>query len=353
MNQMQTPSLLARIGFCAALLVAARLGADTVEIANGAKLVGKITKIHNGVITLETDYAGELSIKQVLVTKITTDHPVAVRYADGTGQIGVISAPKPDKVHVDGSNKSTDVPVGNIAAIWSAGEEDPDVVALRRKWNYELDLDVNGQSGTQTGLSTALGYKAALVGPLDTFKYYANYLRQETAGSVSADQAKAGVDYSDLFTARTSWYVRDEFGFDRINGIDFYDVAAGGLGYDLIKETNQTLTGRAGLSYRYDEYTPGTPSLSSLGADFELEYTLKMKNAQLHDKIALVPAFQDLNDYIITHELSYDVPIAKSHWKLSMGVSNDYNNRPVDGVDRLETLYFTRLVLAWGEGLPK
>jgi putative salt-induced outer membrane protein YdiY len=353
MKQKTMTSVLARLGFCAALLVGARLCADTVEVANGTKLIGKITKIHGGVITLETDYAGELSIKQVLVTKITTDHAVAVRFADGTGQIGVISAPTADKVHVRGATNSADVPVGNVAAIWAAGEEDPDVVALRRKWAYELDLDVNGQSGTQTGLSTALGYKAALVGPLDTFKYYGNYLRQETSGAVSADQAKAGVDYSDNFTAKTSWYVRDEIGFDRVNSVDFYDVAAGGLGYDFIKETNEVLTGRAGLSYRYDEYAPGTPSLSSLGADFELEYMLKLKNAQLHDKIAFVPAFQDLGNYIITHELSYDVPIAKSHWKLSMGVSNDYNSRPVDGVDKLETLYFTRLVLAWGEGLPK
>ena len=29
-------------------------------------------------------------------------------------------------------------------------------------------------------------------------------------------------------------------------------------------------------------------------------------------------------------------------------MSNNYNSRPVGGVDKLETLYFTRLVLTWG-----
>jgi hypothetical protein len=210
------------------------------------------------VITLETDYAGELSIKQILVTRITTDHAVAVRFADGTGLIGTISALSADKVRVTGANSSVDLPVGNIAATWSAGEDDPDVVALRRKWSYEANADIGGENGTQRQFSTALGYRAKLVGPLDTFQYYANYARQETNSQVSADQFKAGVDYSDLFTATTSWYVRDEAGFDRVNDITFYDVAASGLGYDFIKVKDEALTGRAGLSYRYDEYTEPT-----------------------------------------------------------------------------------------------
>jgi putative salt-induced outer membrane protein YdiY len=343
-------SIIARVSMCAALFMAARVRADVVEISNGTRLVGTIKKIHGGVVTLETDYAGELSIKQILVTRITTDHAVAVRFADGTGLIGTISAPTADKVRVSGANSTVDLPVGNIAATWSAGEEDPDVVALRRKWSYEANADIAGENGTQRQFSTALGYKAMLVGPLDTFQYYANYARQETNDQVSADQFKAGVDYSDLFTATTSWYVRDEAGFDRVNDITFYDVSASGLGYDFIKAKNEELTGRAGLSYRYDEYTGSSPSLSSLGADFELEYMLKVKNSQLTDKITFVPAFQDLGNYIVTHEAAFTVPIDKSLWKLSMGVTNNYNSRPVGGVDKLDTLYFTRLVLAWGEG---
>jgi len=345
--------LLARLVLGAASLLVLRAAADTIELSNGARLVGKIKQIHVGTITIETDFAGELKVKQSLVTKITTDKPVAVRFSDGSGQIGVVSAPATDKVAVTNPGRTTNVTVGNVAAIWPAGDPDPDVVALRRKWTYEVDLDISGRTGTDQSLGTALGYKAQLAGPLDTFKYYLAYNRQETEGEVSADQFKAGVDYSDLFTARVSWYVRDEAGFDRVNDIDFYDIAAAGLGYDFLKAPNQTLTGRAGISYRYDEYTPPTAALSSAGLDFELEYTYKFKNSQFHDKITFVPAFENLNNYIITHEASYEIPLAKSLWKLSMGLSNNYNSQPVPGVDRLDTLYFTRLVLVWGEGAPK
>jgi putative salt-induced outer membrane protein YdiY len=354
MNHMTARNLLARLSICAALFLALRLHADVVETASGARIVGKITKIKGGVVTLSTDYAGEINVKQVLVTKITTDQPVSVRFADGSGIVGTISSPAADKLHITGTGGTVECPVGNVSASWPSGAEDPDVAALRRKWSYEAAADVTGRSGTNNSLGTSYEFRAKLVGPLDTFQYYTAYNRQEAAGEVSADQFKAGVDYADNFDAATSWYARDEAGFDRVNDISLYDLAASGLGYDFIKEKDQTFTGRAGLSYRYDEYsTPDTPSLSTVGADFELEYLLKTKKWQLSDRIAFDPAFQDLGNFIITHEFAFEVPITKSLWKLSTGLSNNYNSRPVGGVDKLDTLYFTRLVLSWGEGQPK
>ena len=59
MNITTTRRLIARLSICATLLCALRLHADTVETASGARIVGKITKIHGGVVTLDTDYAGE------------------------------------------------------------------------------------------------------------------------------------------------------------------------------------------------------------------------------------------------------------------------------------------------------
>jgi len=351
MNMKKTRILFARLSVCAALLCGLRLSADVVETADGAKLVGKITKIHGGVVTLDTDYAGEINVKQVLVTRITTDHAVAVRFADGTGIVGIISSTAPDKLRITGTDKAVDSPVGNLSATWAAGQEDPDKVALRRKWSYEAAADVTGRAGTNSSLGTSYEFRAKLVGPLDVFQYYTAYNRQETQGEVSADQFKVGVDYADNFSAATSWYARDEGGFDRVNDISLYDIAASGLGYDLIKQKDQVFTARAGLSYRYDEYsTPDTAALSSAGADFELEYLLKTKTFQVTDRIAFDPAFQDLGNFIITHEFAFEVPITKSLWKWSTGVTNNYNSRPVGGVDKLDTLYFTRLVLSWGEG---
>jgi hypothetical protein len=338
-----------RTGACLALFCALRLSADVVETTNGARIVGKIKQIHGGVITLSTDYAGDLSIKQALVTSITTDGPVAVKTADGTRVIGVVSPAQGGGVTVVGPKGSSSTPVGKIAAAWAAGDEDPDVVAARRKWSYEAGVDVNGQSGTNNQLGTTYGFRATRTGPNDVLQLYTAYNRQEANSLVSTEQFKAGVDYSDNFTTLESWYVKDEVGFDRVNDISMYDVGASGLGYDFIKEDNETLTGRAGLSYRYDSYTtPGAASLSSAGADFGVEYSKKFKTSSLTDRISFDPAFQNLGNFIITHEIKYDIPLVSPYWKLSLGMANDYNSKPVGGVDKLDTIYFTRLVLNWG-----
>jgi len=341
---------LIRIGFCVAAFCAFRLAADVVETKNGSRIVGKITRIHEGVVTVETDDAGEVSVKQTRVTSITTDHPVAVRIANGTRITGTISPAPAGGLEITGATGRIETPVAGVVASWAVGGEDPDVVALQRQWSYEAGADINGRTGTHQQAGTALTYRARLKGPNDTFQYYANYLRQETDSQISADQFRAGVDYADNFTPLQSWYVRDEGGFDRVNQITFFDVAASGFGYDFIKEKDHVLTGRAGLSYRFDRYsTFDTPSLSTAGGDFELEYSKRFRRSQLHDRLAFVPAFQDVNNYIITHEFTYEIPITRSLWKLSIGMTNNYNSKPVPAVDELETLYFTRLVLTWGQ----
>ena len=42
-----------------------------------------------------------------------------------------------------------------------------------------------------------------------------------------------------------------------------------------------------------------------------------------------------------------EVPLLSTQWKLRLGVANDYNSQPGRGVKRLDTTYFTRLVLNW------
>jgi hypothetical protein len=345
----KTTAILLRTSICVAAFCALRLSADVVETSNGARIVGKIKLIHGGVITMSTDYAGDITIKQSLVTSITTDLPVAVRTADGTRVVGIVSRAPGGGVVVTSPNGTVATPVGRIAATWAAGLEDPDIVALRRKWTYEAGVDINGESGTNHVLNTEYSFKATLTGPTDLLKLFTDYNRQESDAEVSTDQFKAGVDYSDNFATLESWYVRDEAGFDRVNDILFYDIAAGGLGYDFIKRDDETLTGRVGLSYRYDEYSgPGAMILSEPGADLGVEYTRKFKTSLLADTLSFDPTFHDPSTFVVNHEVRYDIPLVSPFWKVSLGMTNSYNSRPVEGIDKLDTLYFARLVLTWG-----
>lgn len=330
-----------------AALCAAIASADVVETKDGSRIVGKVSKIDGGTVTITTSYAGDIAIKQSEVTAIATDSPVAVRLGDGTRIEGRISG-SAGALQVAGTDGTISTQVSKVAASWPAGGKDPQVAALERKWTYEAHVDIVGTTGNKDQLGTGAGVRATLAGPSDTLAFYTSYSRQVAEGMVSADQFKAGVDYSDYFSGSSSWYVRDEGGFDRVMGIRFYDVAAAGYGIDLFKAANETLTARAGVSFRDDTYTnPLTPNVNDAGLDFEVNHTAKFGISSLVNRISYVPAFNNFSSFTITHESYLEIPTANPAWKLRIGVTNDYNSQPPAGLQKLDTGFYTHLVLDW------
>ncbi len=328
-------------------LILASAHADVVETKNGSRLVGAVTQVEGGNVHLKTDYAGDLVIKQSDVSSITTDKPISVRLKSGTVLQGTLSTDA-GAVKISGADGQLSTTVDKVAATWAAGGEDPETAALRRHWKYEAALDVTGKTGNKEQLGTAVSARATLKTPQDTLQFYTAYDRQVVDGSTSADQFKAGVDYQNNFSGKKSWYVRDEGGFDRVKGVNLYNVAAFGVGYDLIKEPKHTLTVRSGISYRYEGYRdPTTEDISSAGLDLGLAHEWEFKNSKLVNRVALVPTFEDLGNFRLTHESFYEMPLVSPFWKLRLGVSNDYNSQPGIGVEKLDTSYFTRFVLTW------
>ena len=322
--------------------------ADVVETKTGARLVGQITKIDGTAITLKTDYAGTLVVKQSEVSGVKTDAPLFVRLAAGTVVQGTLAPVASGKVEISGPGGALTAPVDKITAMWVPGDKDPALVALERKWSYEAAVDVTGKTGNGEQLGTAASLHAKLAGPTDVLQLYSAYNRQTSNGASSADQFKAGIDYSDNFSGRRSWYVRDESGFDRVKDIKLYNVSASGFGYDLIQQPKHILTGRAGLFFRYEDYgNPATEDVKALGLDLGLNHTYTFSSSKLVNQLSFTPSIEDFSNFHLNHESFYEIPLANSYWKLRLGISNDYNSKPGTGVNRLDTTYFTRLVLNW------
>ncbi len=337
-----------------AALVAVPASADLVATKGGARLVGKVTKITGGLVYLSTDYAGDLAIKQSEVTALTTDAPVVVRLAAGTTLQGTVAAAG-GGLTITGAGGQQVAQVGEVAATWLPGGEDPQVAAMKqslaaqqRHWAYEATMDVTGKRGNTSQLGTAASFRATLKTAQDALQFYTGYDREVAAGKKSADQFKAGIDYANNFSGKYSWYARNEGGFDRIKDINLYNTAAAGLGYDFFKEPKHVATGRAGLSFRYEGYgNPTQADLQSMGLDVGFSHEWELATAKLVNRLSYVPAFEDFGNFHFTHETFYELPLANPSWKLRLGVNNDYNSKPGPGVESLDTGYFTRLVLNW------
>lgn len=322
--------------------------ADVVETKNGARLVGKVVKIDGTTVTLGTDYAGEIKVKQGEVVNITTDAPLNVRLSSGTVLQGTVTGSGNGAIAIAGADGTLNTTVAKVAATWAPNETDPQIAALTRTWTYEATADVTGKTGNKEQLGTEFAVRAILKTPQDTLQFYSGYDRQVSDGAKSADQFKAGIDYQNNFSGKYSWYVRDEGGFDRIKDIELYDIAAAGFGYDFIKEVKHVLTGRAGLSFRYEGYkNPATQDVKDAGLDFGVNHRWEFTNSVLVNALTFDPLFSNFSNFRIIHESYYEIPLTDPQWKLRVGVGNDYNSKPGAGVKKLDTTYFTRLVLNW------
>jgi len=340
-------SLRTVLAIAAAALGVAQLSADVVETKSGARITGKVAKIDAGSVVVETDYAGTITIKQSEVTAINTDTPVAVRLASGTRFDGKVTSSS-GTLQIANADGTVSTTVDKVAASWAAGGKDPQIAALERQWVYEATADITGKSGNKSQLGTAAGVRATLAGSGDKLVFYSAYDRQVSDGNKSADQFKAGVDYSNNFSGSKSWYIRDEGGFDRVKDIQFYNVAAAGVGYDMIKKPDQTLTGRFGFSFRNENYrNPLTTDVNAAGLDLGLNHELKLADMTLVNRLSLVPSFNDFANYRATHESFLEVPTTNPSWKVRFGLSNDFNSKPGAGVEKLDTSYYARLVLNW------
>jgi Protein of unknown function, DUF481. len=332
----------------AVLVAGVSAQADTLETKSGARLVGTVKSVSGGTIVLETDYAGPITVKQSEVVKIEVEKPIVVRLAGGTTMEGTLTATPDGKVAINGQDGTITTTVDKVATTWAPGGTDPAVLQLMRKWKYEASFDISGKTGNSEQLGYGGGVKATLAGPQDTLVFYSDFAYQRTNGVKSEDRFRVGVDYSSYLSDRVTWYVRDEGGYDNVKDIDFYNVAATGFGYDFIQNMpKQKLTGRAGFSYRFEDYgTATTDDVRSAGLDLGLAHHYRFENAVMNNSITYVPAFEDFANYRVIHDSNLEFPLS-GNWKFRVGVNNDYTSQPTPGVEKLDTTYYGKFVLNW------
>jgi len=378
-TNMKTVKIIAGILLLA--LAGSRVSADVVETKDGARIVGKVTQIDGTTVVVDTGFAGAVKVKQSEVVSITTEAASNIRLSSGTVLQGTLAGTGGGVVTITGSDGAIQTTIDKVVTTWAPGGKDPEVVAMQRMWAYEAAVDVVGKTGNSEQLGTGFSFRAVLAGRQDKLEFYSLYDRQVTEGSISADQFRAGVDYQNSFSGKYVWYVRDEAGFDRVKLIEFTNVAAAGMGYDFIKKPKHTFSGRLGLAHRFESYqvdpvgykslidsyaashgndanlvrlyAPEAARLStkesvnSAGLDVGLAHSYEGKSFSIVTRISYIPTFNDFADYHALHETYLQLPLANPSWKIRMGVVNDYTSKVSAGRRRLDTTYYTRLVLSW------
>ncbi|WP_157772150.1 DUF481 domain-containing protein [Lacunisphaera limnophila] len=349
---MHTSSFRKLIGLLTGVLLVGTACADRIELVDGSVVLGKVVSAEAGKFNVETDFAGTIVIAQQKIRTFTTTEAVHVQLAGGSTVLGTVQAADAG-IAVVANDGQMSAGTATVAALWRPGADSPEtrllkeeVAKAQRKWAYEAAVAINGRTGASEKFAGAVGLKATLESAQDKLIFVIQAEKAEDNGVETANRQLAGADYSSFFSASNVWYARTSVEKDSIKALDLRSSTAFGLGRKLIKKEQQDLELRFGLSYLYETYANGS-KFDSPGLDVAFIHSYKFENGLMNNSLSYTPTFKDFANYRLRHETTYELPLTASLWKLRTGIINDYTSIPQPGVERLDTLYFTSLILNW------
>jgi len=335
-----------------ALILSITALADRIELTDGSVINGKLLSAEGGKLKVETAFAGTIEIVQASVKNFSTEEAVNVGLAGGSQVLGKVEVTDAG-IKVVANDGQMSATTANVAAVWRQGSDSPDtkklkadVEAGKRKWAYEASVAIAGRTGVSEKFGANLGFKATLASAQDKLIFAVAAEKGRDNGLETANRQFGSVDYSSYFSADNGWYARSSIEKDTIKQLDLRSNTSFGFGRRLIKNKVQDLELRLGVNYLYETYSDNT-KFDSPGLDVAFLHTYLFPNSKLVNTLTFTPAFKNFNNYRIHHESSWELPIGTSMWKLKLGFANDYNSKPPAGTERLDTTYFTNLILSW------
>jgi hypothetical protein len=322
--------------------------ADVVELDNGSRVVGNIVKIVEGRLLIKTDFAGDLTIPMGRVVSFSSDKPMFVAVPDEDKHYGAITYNN-GQTRINPPDSVAVIEKEGLIAAWQEGIPDP-LAPPERKWTNEAGVDLLGKKGNTERISTGGKIKANLSGPVDSVLFYLRWFYAEKNKEKTDDEITGGIDFETSLSKRLYWYSRLELERDNIEDLDLRTTVAAGNAYYFLKEPDQVLRARAGLSYLHESFV-NSDSDTTIGIDLGFHYMNQpAKWGRLLADITYNPSLEDFSDYLVYHETAFEMPLLKSDsWKLQLGVANKYTSKPVKENEKLDTIYFSRLVFRWGE----
>lgn len=349
--------------------------ADTLVTTDGSTIIGTVIGIDNGKLTIDTAFAGEIEIDQSLVASIDTDEPIYITLDSGSTYLGDVQGSR-DAITVHSQDGQLSTELALVQESWLPGNDSPTAIRqaeamekLKRAWAFEAAFDLTGKSGNSESNGLASSFRALLKGPDDQLEFAAKANFEDADGVKSADDAKAGVFYSNNFGSHYNWYVRSEFGYDAVKDIELLFTTAAGLGYIFSDNERRNLRIRGGFGYLFEAYddvlrvdATGAPILdtdgdfifdpradsSSASLDLGLSHQETLKWGVLTNRLTYTPTINDFGNFRFVQDSNITLPLKSEAWSVRVGLTNKYDSEAnLSNKEELDTIYYIRMVLNW------
>lgn len=315
-----------------------------ILLKNGSRVIGTVTASRDGVVTVETGFAGTLSIKSEEIQSMQTEGNLVVQMADGhVFKDRPITIEDEMVVVTEGNGDQLSYPMADVLLVnpepWELGD------------GYKPTGDISFAWGLQRGNTDTdeLDYRLESIWRSleDRYTVRMNGENDKTNGIANADNWKIVGKYDYFLEDR--WYagVNMSASQDKFADLDLRYYVGPYMGRQFYTESIFTLEGELGLSYVNEDFSTAEDQ-DYPGAN----WSLRMASDYLGGGSSLylnndgIWNLDETSDIIFNVRFGLSFPLL-GNLEAAAEILYEYDTGAVEGVEELDETYNFRIGYTW------
>ena len=317
---------------------------DQIVLKGGSKILGTVTGSRDGVVTIDTDFAGTLNIDLDKIASLQTGNPVVIQLADQT-----VIPEQPLRIQDEVLVIDTATSPEQAYALSELLLVNPEPWELGQgyKWTGLASLAVSAQRGNTDTDELDSTIESVWRSKQDRYTLRYTTENDKTNGDTTVEKWYGQGKYDYFFDGPLYGGIQVSAEHDKFTDLDLRYLVGPYIGRQFYEKPIFTLSGELGASYvnedfveaQDDDYAAGNWAINAssnyLGGDSRLYFD--------HRGIL---SLEDTADYILYTTFGLAFPLL---WSLEAAaeVQLDYDAGAVDGVDKLDQTYRFRVGYTW------
>ncbi len=317
---------------------------DEIVLKSGSTIVGTVTGSRDGVVTIETDFAGALEISLDKIASAKTSGPVVIQLADET-----VLPEQPLVIQDEQLVIATQTSPAETYALEEVLLVNPEPWELGQgyRWKGVVSVAASAQRGNTDTDEADYSLESVWRSKRDRYTLRYNGENDKTNGETTVEQWYAQGKYDYFFDGPVYGGIQGSAEHDKFTDLDLRYLIGPYIGRQFYEAPVFTLSAEVGASYVDEdfieaedkEYAAGNWAVNAssnyLGGDSRLYL----------DHRGIV-SMEDASDYILNTIFGLAFPLLWD-FEAAAEVQLDYDNGAVEGVDELDQTYRFRVGYTW------
>jgi putative salt-induced outer membrane protein len=319
--------------------------ADQVVLTNGDRLTGQFVKFDGKILTVKTDYAGDVDVQWSAVQQITSDQPLRLSSSSGQTAAGPVTT-RDGKFQIATKTSGTiEIPKEDVTSLQNESAYEKSLhPAFYENWDTGATVAFALTRGNSQTKNLALAFNGTRKTLHDKLSLYTNsvFATNDAPGAIPGTTANAqqgGIRYDHDLTDRVFAFVGADFQADSLQTLDLRSVFGGGIGFHVIKRDSTTLDFFTGANYTHEKYTAFSRNFAAATLGDEFMHKL-YGSTVLTQSLYFYPDFNNTGEYRGTFNFGTITKISKwLGWQNAFG--DIYVSNPPFGKKKNDILLTT------------